>query len=255
MYLISLINQQPSQESHLTNISLQAELLSIQVGTPSTVGHKDAVDPMDQRWTTGFFKTSVKDPIWVGCTNLEGDGQADLKNHGGPEKAINAYPHEHYSYWEETLGLQTLSHGAFGENFTLTGALEDDVCIGDTFEIGNACIQVSQPRQPCWKLARRWRIKDLAFRVQETGRTGWYFRVLKEGMVKPGTQLTLIERPYPQWTVSAANDVMHHHMSDMESVRSLMECRLLSTRWKETLATRLATGTIKSNSDRLYGPG
>jgi len=234
---------------------MKAELLSIQVGIPSTVGQRDAVDPMDQPWTTGFFKTSVQGPIWMGRTNLEGDGQADLANHGGPEKAINAYPLEHYSYWRETLGLQIFEHGAFGENFTISGAMEDDVCIGDTFEIGNAYIQISQPRQPCWKLARRWRIKDLAFRVQETGRTGWYFRVLKEGMVEPGAQLNLIERPYPQWTVALANDVMHRRMSDMESARSLMECRLLSTRWKETLATRLATGTFKSNSKRLYGPG
>jgi MOSC domain-containing protein YiiM len=185
---------------------------------------------------------------------LEGDGQADLTNHGGPEKAINAYPLEHYVYWQETLGLRDLAHGAFGENFTLTGVLEADVCIGDVFDIGDARIQISQPRQPCWKLARRWRVKDFALRVQDTGRTGWYFRVLKEGLVGAGTKLVLIDRPYPQWTVSLANDVMHHRLFDMEAARSLMNCHLLSTRWKESLAKRLATGTASSNTTRLYGP-
>jgi len=219
-----------------------------------TIGRKDAIDTWDQLWTTGFFKTQVPGEIRIGRINLEGDGQADLTNHGGLEKAINAYPFEHYAYWQETLGLRDLPHGAFGENFTITGILESDVCIGDVFEIGHALIQISQPRQPCWKLARRWRIKDLALQVQETGRTGWYFRVLKEGFVQAGATLELVERPYPQWTVALANEVMHHRMFDKEAAVSLMECHLLSVRWRETLAKRLATGTTSNNTARLYGP-
>jgi len=210
---------------------------------------------MDQPWTTGFFKTPVYGQIRVGHVNLEGDGQADLTNHGGSEKAINAYPFEHYRYWQETIGLQDLQAGAFGENFTVTGVLESDVCIGDIFEIGDTRLQISQPRQPCWKLARRWRVKDFALRVQDTGRTGWYFRVLQEGMVEAGSKLTITERPYPQWTIALANDVMHQRIFDMGAARSLMECHLLSVRWKETLAKRLATGKASNNSARLYGPG
>jgi MOSC domain-containing protein YiiM len=185
---------------------------------------------------------------------LEGDGQADLVNHGGPEKAVNVYPIEHYHYWKQTLGLTNLSSGAFGENFTTNGITESDVCIGDVFEIGDALVQISQPRQPCWKLARRWRVRELAVRVQETGRTGWYFRVLKEGIVEKGMQLALTDRPCPEWTVALANDVMHHRMSDMDAARSLMGCRFLAVRWRETLAKRVSTGTIGNSTARLYGP-
>lgn len=220
---------------------------------PRTEGRTDAADPMDRAWTTGFYKEPVVGSVWVGRHNLDGDGQADLKNHGGPDKAVNVYPIEHYSYWKESLCLPDLSPGAFGENFTVGGILEADICIGDIIEIGGVLVQVSQPRQPCWKLARRWRVKDLAFRVQQTGRTGWYFRVLREGTVQAGSQPNLIERPCPEWTVAAANDVMHHRPDDWEAVRSLAACQLLSTRWRETLTKRVATGGVTSSSERLYG--
>lgn len=210
---------------------------------------------MDQMWTTGFFKKPVPGPIWLGRSNLEGDGQADLQNHGGPEKAVNAYPIEHYRVWEGVLGVTELPYGAFGENFTIHGLVEKDVCIGDVFSIGDALVQISQPRQPCWKLARRWRVKDLALKVQETGRTGWYFRVLREGAVDPGATLVLTERPCPQWNVALANEIMHHRIRDMEAARSLRECQFLSARWRETLEKRIATGIVGDSTARLYGHG
>jgi MOSC domain-containing protein YiiM len=238
----------------VNDLILKATLLSIQVGMPHTVGQRDAADPMDQLWTTGFFKHVIAGPVWLGSLNLNGDGQADLQNHGGPEKAVNVYPSEHYSYWEQTLGLTNLPSGAFGENFTTRGILESDVCIGDVFEIGDALVQVSQPRQPCWKLARRWRMKDLALRVQDTGRTGWYFRVMREGLVQPATTLTLIERPFPEWTVATANTVMHHRTEDREAARSLQACRLLSERWRATLSKRVASAVVGNSTARLFGP-
>lgn len=231
-----------------------ATLCSIQVGMPRAFGSADATDRMDSPWTTGFFKEPVRGPVRVGLCNLEGDGQADLVNHGGSEKAINVYPLEHYSYWERALGLADLPYGAFGENFTTTGCLESDVCIGDIFTVGEAVVQISQPRQPCWKLSRRWRMRDFALKVQETGRTGWYFRVLKEGTVEAGAQMVLTQRPYPQWTVHAANQVMHQCPQDGDAARRLLECHLLSERWRETLRKRVATGTISSGTARLFGP-
>ena len=221
---------------------------------PRTIGRTDAADPMDQAWTTGFYKVPVVGSVSLGRHNLDGDGQADLKNHGGPDKAVNVYPIEHYSYWKEDLRLADLSPGAFGENFTVGGILEADICVGDILEIGEVVVQVSQPRQPCWKLARRWRMKDLALRVQETGWTGWYFRVLRVGTVRAGAQLTLIERPCPEWTVAAANDVMHHRMHDTEAARALSACPSLSNRWRKTLTKRVETGTAGSSVARLYGP-
>jgi MOSC domain-containing protein YiiM len=214
----------------------------------------EAPDPMDQIWTTGFFKEPTSRLVWLGKTNLEGDGQADLENHGGPEKAINVYPIEHYPYWTQTLALTDLVPGAFGENFTTEGMLESDVCIGDVFKIGESLVQVSQPRQPCWKLARRWRVQDLALRVQETGRTGWYFRVLQEGLVHAGSNLALVERHSPTWTVSAANDVMHHRIADTQAARDLADCIYLSSRWRTKLKRRALHGIPENTSSRLDGP-
>jgi MOSC domain-containing protein YiiM len=238
----------------LNTIQVIATLLSLQVGQPQSLGQIDAIEPMDRIWSTGFFKQPVEGSIHLGSTNLSGDGQADLQNHGGPEKAVNVYPIEHYAYWEQTLGMNHLPPAAFGENFTTEGVLETDVCIGDVFEVGTALVQLSQPRQPCWKLARRWRVKDLALRVQNTGRTGWYFRVLKEGLVQAGATLTLIDRPCPEWTVAEANAVMHHRTEDWDAAKSLQACQLLAARWRDTLVKRLSTRSIGNSVPRLYGP-
>lgn len=234
---------------------VEAQLISVQVGKPRAVSSTESGESTDQNWTTGFFKDPVSGLILLERTNLVGDGQADLENHGGPEKAVNVYPIEHYPYWEQTVGFTHLQPGAFGENFTIKGLLEADVCIGDVFEVGEALVQISQPRQPCWKLARRWKMKDLALRVQETGRTGWYFRVLQEGHVQTGNTLVLQERPCPRWTVAAANDVMHHHKGDTETIRDLSGCLHLASRWQVKLTRRILTGVIEDHSARLEGPG
>lgn len=232
----------------------EGRLISVQIGMPQTLGQGGAPDPMDQPWTTGFFKLPVTNPVWLGTTNLTGDGQADLKNHGGPEKAVNVYPFEHYSYWQQELGTASLPFGAFGENFTTGSLLESEVCLGDIFEVGEALVQVSQPRQPCWKLARRWRRKDLALRVQESGRTGWYFRVLREGTIQAGACLRLVERPCPEWTVASANNIMHQRTDDLQAAQALAECHALAVRWRETLMKRVETRTVGSSTARLYGP-
>ncbi len=217
------------------------KLLSIQVGLPKTLGTPDASDTMDQEWTTGFFKEAVSGPVWAATTDLAGDGQADLRVHGGPDKAINVYPFEHYAFWLNDLAYKELPNGAFGENFTVAGLLETEACIGDIFEVGDALLQISQPRQPCWKLARRWRVEDLVARVVRTGKTGWYFRVLREGNVQAGAALVLMERPYPEWTVTVANNIMCHHKENYGAVHALAECPALSGSWKATLSRTTAT--------------
>jgi len=212
-------------------------LLSIQVGLPRQLGVEGALDPMDRPWTTGFFKEPVEGPIWLGRTNLVGDGQADRKNHGGPDKAVLAYSAEHYPIWRAELNRPDLPYGAFGENFTIAGLTEETVCIGDVYAIGGVRVQVSQPRQPCWKIARRWRIKDLTARVRETGRTGWYLRVLEEGYVEAGMPVELLERPFPQWTVARATGIMHRCREDREAAVALAACPALSAAWRESLIT------------------
>jgi MOSC domain-containing protein YiiM len=216
------------------------KLLSIQVGQPKNFGQPDAIDLHDRPWTTAFHKEAVEGLVFVTPTNIAGDGQADLKNHGGQDKAICAYPKEHLHHWEGELGFR-LPHGGFGENFTTQGLLEGDVCVGDIFQCGMTVLQISQPRQPCWKLARRWRIKDLAARVEQTGRTGWYFRVLTEGSIQAPADFLLIHRPHPEWTVAAANEVMHHRKTDWEAASVLASCEALSVSWRTSLSHRATT--------------
>src|SRR5262249_28552826 len=123
-------------------------LVSIQVGTPQYLGFDEAIEAFDKPWTTGIFKRPVEGSVFVGFTNLAGDAQADLANHGGPDKAICAYSADHYDDWRATLGASPLNFGAFGENFTIAQLSEADICIGDTWSVGDALVQVSQPRQP-----------------------------------------------------------------------------------------------------------
>lgn len=136
-------------------------LRSIQVGKPRTYAGESDIDWMRRPWSTGIFKSLVAAPVRLGATQLEGDGQADLTVHGGPDKAVCVYSADHYAFWRSALGEYIegaeFPFGAFGENLTLEGVTEDDVCIGDVWAVGDeagAMVQVSQPRQPCWKLAQ-----------------------------------------------------------------------------------------------------
>lgn len=209
------------------------QLLSIQVGKPKTI----ATD-----WTTSIFKHPVSGPVQLNILNLEGDQQSDLNVHGGIDKAINVYPFEHYRYWNQRarfsfrkrIDLPQNYYGAFGENFTTRGFTEEQVCIGDTFRIGNAIVQISQPRQPCWKLARKFNQKKLPIWVQQTGKTGWYFRVIQEGTVEAGNSFQLIEQKYPQWTLAKANELMHRPTRSLSMIENILECDLLSASWQKT---------------------
>ena len=136
---------------------------------------------------TGICKQPVTGPLRLGRLGFEHDGVGDLKHHGGEDKAVCVYSLEHYPYWEDVLGIK-LPAAAFGENLTVSDLREDDICIGDVFELGTALLQVSQPRQPCRTLAARYGRDDLVKLVADSGRTGFYFRVLKEGIVQKGVE-------------------------------------------------------------------
>lgn len=227
-------------------------LVSLQVGMPRTLGTAEASDPMDRLWTSGVFKRPVEGEVEALLTGFVGDGQADVKLHGGPDKAINAYPAEHLAAFSEKLGL-TFFPGAFGENMTTAGALESDVCIGDIFRVGTVLVQITQPRQPCWKLARRWRVKELPALLEQAGCTGWYFRVLEPGRVAAPAAFTLVQRAYPQWTVAEANAIMHRRKDDWAAAAALSGCPALSANWQASLGRRAATKTVTSSAARLYG--
>jgi len=217
-----------------------ANILSIQVGQPAQHGRVDATDPHDKLWTSGFYKQPIAGPIRVGKTNLAGDGQADLEHHGGVDKAVLAYSADHYPYWNETLDRGELPFGAFGENLTIAGLTESTVCIGDIWQAGDVRFEVSQPRQPCWKLSRRWRVDDLASQVVKNGRSGWYLRVLAEGMLQAPAELELLTRPNPGWTVARASELMHHRKEDLSAAAQLAALPALSESWRATLEQRVA---------------
>jgi MOSC domain-containing protein YiiM len=233
--------------------SRHATLISVQVGLPETVPGGEP-ESSGKAWTSGIFKFPVDGPLWLGSQNLEGDGQADLVHHGGVHKAVCVYSADHFPAWHRELGGRIFQAGAFGENFTIAGLTERDICIGDIWEIGDAQVQVSQPRQPCWKLARRWHIKELAMRMQQSGRTGWYFRVLREGVVACGGRMRLVERPHVEWTVERANHVMHHDKNNLEEAQRLANVPLLSPTWRKSLHDRVQRNTQPNLQERLIGP-
>lgn len=215
-------------------------VVSIQIGQPTDYLHEGQVDGKDRAWTTAFFKQPVAGPIWVGRTNIDGDRQADLVNHGGPDKAALAYSADHYPYWRAHLGLPEMPHGGFGENLTITGLDEMGVCIGDTWRAGQVVFQVTQPRQPCWKMSRRWRIADLAKQVIAIGKSGWYLRILVEGEISSGVAMELVARPHPAWTVARASDLFHHRKDDLAATAELAAVPELSAAWRESLQSRLS---------------
>lgn len=225
----------------------------ILTGKVKSMGSPDAGSRMDRPWKSGIFKSTVEGPQWIGYTGFSSDEIADKKNHGGPEKAVFAYPPKHYVYWREDLNRNDIGIGAMGENLSLENADESSVCIGDTYQFGDSILQVSQPRRPCWKPARRFRVMDLALRIQNSGRTGWYFRVLQEGYAEPGMELDLLERPYPEWTIADCNDVMYVKKRDLRLAGQLASCDLLAENWQKTLNKRLR-GEQSSDAKRVYGP-
>ena len=223
------------------------------IGKVKLAGKENAENPLERQWETGIFKGETKEPIRLSKTGFIGDEVGDKKNHGGPEKAVFCYPIKHYTYWQEKYDHEDLVMGGMGENFAVLEMDEFSVCIGDTYKVGDAVIQVSQPRQPCWRPARRFQILDLALQIQNTGRTGWYFRVLEEGNVKADSPIDLVERPYPQWSVQAANEVMHFYKDDLRLADELASCELLAENWVKRLRKRLR-GQESGIDRRVFGP-
>ena len=212
-----------------------ATLLAVHVGQPQQF----AAGPDAERpWESAIIKHPVAGEIALTTLGLPGDVQADRKHHGGPDKAVLAYAAGHLASWREEFPQFDWQPGAFGENLSLGELTEGDVCIGDVFQLGTARLQISQPRQPCWKLSRRWQLPKLAVRVQESRRTGWYLRVLQEGTIAAGQQMSLVERPHPEWTVAAANDVLYAQPRDPHADAQLARCPALSRSWQDSLTDR-----------------
>jgi len=217
-------------------MAAEPRVVSLNVGMPRELGEEGHPDVLKRPWVTGIFKTPVAEPVWLGHVNLDGDGQGDHKVHGGPDRAVNVYPAEHYPFWRHELGQPELAYAAFGENFTTMGQLESSVCIGDIYEVGDAVVQVTQPRLPCWKLARRFQLTDMAVRLRVSGRVGWHLRTLTEGKVAAGQPLLLVERPHQEWPIERAFGIIVNARRDRESARQLSRCPALSAYQQSALA-------------------
>lgn len=218
----------------------EPRLLSIQVALPQSYGSDEATSDHDQPWTTAFFKQPVSGPQRVEPLGIVGDGQADLRFHGGVDKAVLAYSADHFPQWAAELPEVAWTGGAFGENLTLAGLSESSVCLGDVWQLGGARLEVSQPRQPCWKLSRRWRIADLARRVTQNGRSGWYLRVLNPGEIAAGHELVLLHRPHPGWTITRAQQLMYLEKDNLAAAAEIAAIPALAASWREVFAERLA---------------
>lgn len=195
------------------------------------------IAPLTDIETSAIAKSPVEGPRTVHLLGIEGDQQADLTVHGGPEKAIHHYPRDHYDWWAERLGRHALlaAPGAFGENVSTRGLTEDDVCIGDRFRLGSALVEVCQGRQPCWKQAHRLDDKRVVSLMVKSGRTGWYYRVIEEGSVAAGDALVPVSRLHPEWTVARATALVVAGVGTKAESRELATIRELAESWRRRL--------------------
>ncbi|HEY9624660.1 MAG TPA: MOSC domain-containing protein [Crinalium sp.] len=210
------------------------QIISVNVGLPRQVAWKG------KTVSTGIFKEPVNTRVMVRSLNLDGDGQADLTVHGGADKAIYVYPFEHYEYWRNELPDTELTPGIFGENFTVTGLREEELNIGDRFQIGTVSLMVTQPRMPCYKLGIRFGRPDMVKRFLASRRTGFYFSVLQEGEVGAGDTLELISRDANNITVADITRLYVREQTDPGLLQRAAHLEALPESWRDYFQEQLS---------------
>jgi MOSC domain-containing protein YiiM len=192
--------------------------------------------PFAQGEKSAIAKSTREGRLRIGFLGLEGDEQADPRFHGGPDKALHHYPSDHYVRWGTLAPDHPLLNapGAFGENVSTWGVTEDQVCIGDRFRLGTALVEISQGRQPCWKQGLRMEWSTLPALMVRERRSGWYYRVIEEGDAQAGDQLTLIERPLPDWSVARVFGLIigGDHKKDRAALPHLIAMEVLFEGWR-----------------------
>lgn len=214
--------------------STTMSILSVNVGLPRLVRVAGG------EVLTGIFKEPVEGPVMLRRLNLDGDRQADLEVHGGKNKAIYAYPSEHYVFWGREFPDMELPWGMFGENLTTRGLTEENVSIGDYFRIGGAVVAVSQPRTPCYKLGIRFGHPDMVKRFFLSGLSGVYFSVIEEGLVKPGDTIGVVRRAPEGIRVADVNRAYANAANDLPSLRRIVQANILPPGLQRDLADELA---------------
>ena len=211
------------------------KLRSVNVSQPTTVAYRG------RSVTTGIFKMPVSGRVMVRRLNLDGDGQADLSVHGGVDKAVYVYPLEHYAAWAQELGRSDLAFGQFGENLTVEGMLEDTVHIGDTFRIGAALLEVTQPRVPCYKLGIKMGSAQFPKKFMASNRTGYYVRVLEEGDVGAGDSIERITTDPERMTVRQTVRLAFFEQENVAMLEKILRVKGLSEEWRRMFQEQLAT--------------
>lgn len=222
------------------------KLVSVNVGLPKTVRWRSRSYP------TSIFKEPVAGRVKVGRTNIEGDRQGNLKTHGGPDMAVYVYCHDHYPFWEADLGAESLAPGAFGENLTATGMADDAVAIGDIYHIGQARFQVSEPRTPCHKLAMKFEDADLPRRFFAAGRLGFYFRVLEEGEIGAGDEITCEARDPAGLSVAEVAGLWADKGAAEDALERALSVAALSASWRQAFEKRLASALAGARGPKQW---
>lgn len=208
------------------------ELKNFSIGLPRKMKYGN-----DKEIDTGICKQTVEEAILT-KDGFQGDGVADLRYHGGPDRAVCVYPYEHYLLWEKEF-KNSLPSSTFGENLTITNMLEKDVCIGDIFRLGDAVIQITQGRIPCSTITKRTNNPSILKRMVQTGYTGYLCRVLEDGIVRKDSKITLLE-PHPkQVSILYGNEVYFHKTKDIEGINRVLDVQELANEWQEMLVNRL----------------
>jgi MOSC domain-containing protein YiiM len=217
----------------LVQLSSQARVESVNVGQPKEVFWKG------RTVLTGIFKEPVAGSVALRRLNLEGDQQADLTVHGGPDMAVYLYPAEHYSFWREEYPGMELPWGMFGENLTVWGLRDDSVHIGDRLQVGTAQLIVRSPRMPCFKLGLRFGRDDVLKRLVQSGFTGFYCAVLQEGAVAAGDSIRVLYRDEHAVTVLDIVRLERERKHDVDLLRRALAAEALSPSWRDYFLKRL----------------
>lgn len=213
-------------------------LLSVNVSLPKEITYQGRIT------TTGIFKGPVTGRVMLRTLSLDGDGQADLKNHGGIYMAAYAYSFEHYDYWRRELGRTDFPFGQFGENFTVEGMLDDDVHIGDVFRVGGALVEVTQPRVPCFKLGIRMELPQFPKMFLSSCRVGFYLRVLEEGEVGAGDVLERVTSEPEPMTVREVCHLLYFDAKNLEGAKRALRSKALSPGWRQSFEERLTKAGV-----------
>ncbi|MDP6390337.1 MAG: MOSC domain-containing protein [Alphaproteobacteria bacterium] len=218
------------------------KLLSVNVSLPRDISH----DGKTVR--TGIFKQPVEGRVMLRELNIEGDGQADLVGHGGIHKAAYVYSLENYRYWEDELGRSDFDYGQFGENFTVEGMLDDDIHVGDTFRIGAALVEVTQPRVPCFKLGIRMGIQGFEHVLLSSNRIGFYLRVIEQGEVGAGDAIEAVDVDPERMSVAEVNNLLYFDLGNLDGARKALRIKALSPGWHGSFEDRLAKAEVSGKT-------